>query len=197
MIIADSSRGATPTSLGIEGGGLGFSGIPGLAVALDEFKNTVNPSNNFVGLTDGPTSSSTPELLHWLATANLAVPLQNATHHVKVVTASTTSPCSSTATSAQPDGHAPASAYLGFSAGTGGVNNRHAIAKLVVGGATPPPSTLRVRGCECAAGVAAGCYEAGCEWFVSVGFHDGCVGERRIVLAGVDGCGGGRVVFGV
>ena len=133
MAIADASRGALPTSRGTEGGGLGFSGIPGLAVALDEFKNSVNPSNNFVGLTDGPTSSSTPDLLHWLATANLALPLQNATHRVKVVTTATTitvfvdsnQMLSQTVT-------LPTSAYLGFTGGTGGLNNRHAISKLSV-----------------------------------------------------------------
>ena len=133
MTIGDSGRGATPTSRGTEGGGLGFSGIPGLAVALDEYKNSVNPSNNFVGLTDGPTSSTTPDLLHWLATANLALPLQNATHRVKVVTTSTTitvfvdsnQMLSQTVT-------LPTNAYLGFTGGTGGLNNRHAISKLSV-----------------------------------------------------------------
>ena len=146
MAIADAGRGATPTSRGTEGGGLGFSGIPGLAVALDEFKNSVNPSNNFVGLTDGPTSSTTPDLLHWLATANLALPLQNATHRVKVVTTATTitvfvdsnQMLSQTVT-------LPTSAYIGFTAGTGGLNNRHAIAKLSVSSNTPPASaSLRV-----------------------------------------------------
>ena len=84
LVIADPSRGAKPTSLGVEGGGLGFSGIPGYAVALDEYKN------NFLGLSDGPTSTSAPDVLHWIATANLALPLQNTTSKVKVVTANGT-----------------------------------------------------------------------------------------------------------
>jgi hypothetical protein len=132
LALGDASRGALPTSRGTEGGGLGFSGIPGLAVALDEYQNSVNPSNNFVGLTDGPISSTEPDKLHWLGTANLAVPLQNATHRVKVVTTSTTITVfvdsnqmfSQTVT-------LPTSAYLGFTGGTGGLNNRHAIAKLI------------------------------------------------------------------
>jgi len=46
FVLADATRGALPTSLGVEGGGLGFSGIPGIAVALDEYKGTGAPSNN-------------------------------------------------------------------------------------------------------------------------------------------------------
>ena len=39
----------------------------------------------------------------------------------------------------------PTSAYLGFTGGTGGLNNRHAISKLSVsGGTAPAPASLRV-----------------------------------------------------
>jgi hypothetical protein len=132
LVFADPSRGATPTSLGYRGGGLAFSGIPGLAVALDEYKNAVNPSNNFVGVTDGPTTQGA-DLLHWLGTATLLSPLQEATHHITVTTSATniivavdgTQVLSQAAT-------LPASAYIGFSGGTGGLTNRHAIANLSV-----------------------------------------------------------------
>ena len=60
----------------------------GLAVALDEYKNAVNPSADFVGVSDGPTATAA-DLLHWLGTANLLVPLQEATHHVTITTTST------------------------------------------------------------------------------------------------------------
>jgi hypothetical protein len=145
MVIADPSRGATPTSLGIEGGGLGFSGIPGIAIALDEFQGTGAPSNNFLGLTDGPVSPSTPDVLHWLATANLAVPIQNATTRVKIVNSNgtTTVFVNGTQVLSQPLA-LPASAYLGFSGGTGGLNNRHEISKLVVNIEKPPPASLNV-----------------------------------------------------
>ena len=85
LVLGDASKGAKPTSLGVYGGGLGFSGIPGIAVALDEYKNAVNPSANFVGVTDGPTPQG-PDLLHWLGTATLITPLQEATHHVTITT---------------------------------------------------------------------------------------------------------------
>ena len=133
MVLGDASRGALPTSLGASGGGLGFSGIPGLAVALDEYQNSVNPSANFVGISDGPTSAGTPDLLHWLATANLAAALQNATHHVKVVSAAGSLTVSIDGTQVLSQAVSmPSSAYLGFSGGTGGATNRHAIAHLTV-----------------------------------------------------------------
>jgi hypothetical protein len=132
LVFADPARGAKASSLGTSGGGLGFSGIPGLAVALDEYKNAVNPSNNFTGVADGPATGHA-DMLHWLGSANLLAPLQGATHHIAV----TTSP---TAIAVAVDGaqvlsqpvSLPASAYLGFSAGTGGYTNRHAIAHLSV-----------------------------------------------------------------
>jgi hypothetical protein len=148
LVIADASRGATPTALGVGGGGLGFSGIPGLAVALDEYKNAVNPSNNFTGVSDGPIATASNEL-HWLGTANLASALQGATHHVKVVTSNgTTLTVSIDGTQVLTQAVTlPTSAYLGFSAGTGGLNNRHAVAHLVVSSGAPPPppgATLKI-----------------------------------------------------
>ncbi|HEV3071455.1 MAG TPA: choice-of-anchor D domain-containing protein [Solirubrobacteraceae bacterium] len=147
LVLGDASKGATPTALGVGGGGLGFSSIPGLAVALDEYKNTVNPSNNFAGITDGPIATASNEL-HWLATANLASALQGATHHVKVTSTNGTTltvAIDGTQVLAQAT-TLPASAFLGFSAGTGGLNNRHAISHLVVtsGTGTPTPATLKI-----------------------------------------------------
>src|SRR5205814_10714099 len=86
LVLADPARGATPSSLGEPGGGLGFGGIAGLAVAFDTYKNSVNPSNNFVGVSDGKGSSA--GLLHWLGTAPVSMPLRNTTHRVKITTSS-------------------------------------------------------------------------------------------------------------
>jgi hypothetical protein len=132
FVFGDASKGAKPTSLGVYGGGLGFSGIPGIAVALDEYKNAVNPSANFVGVTDGPTSQGA-DLLHWLGTATLITPLQEATHHVTITTTAGTIIVAIDGTQVLSQvATLPASAYLGFSAGTGGLTNRHAISHLVV-----------------------------------------------------------------
>ena len=51
--LADASV-TKPTALGVNGGGEGFSGIKGIAVSLDTWKNAVNPSSNFVGIATGP-----------------------------------------------------------------------------------------------------------------------------------------------
>ena len=147
LVFGDASRGATPTSVGQGGGGLGFSGIPGVAVALDTFKNAANPSSNFAGVSDGPVSTAA-DLLHWLATANLATSLENATNHIKVVTTSTTLTVFVNGTQVlSTNVTLPTSAYLGFSGGTGGLTDRHAIAHLVVssGEAPPPPPAASLK----------------------------------------------------
>jgi hypothetical protein len=131
LVFADASRGALPTSLGEDGGALGFGGVPGLALAFDTFKNAANPSSNFVGVSDGLGSGA--GLLHWLGTANLAAPLRNANHHVKVLTANG-------AIALWIDGAKvgslpvtlPSKSYIGFSAGSGNLNDRHAISQLLV-----------------------------------------------------------------
>ena len=56
-----------PPVLGIYGGGLGFSGNTGIAVALDTYKNPQNPSANFVGLATG--AGPQPDTLTWGATS--------------------------------------------------------------------------------------------------------------------------------
>ncbi|MEY9939216.1 choice-of-anchor D domain-containing protein [Streptacidiphilus sp. MAP5-3] len=45
-----------PASLGADGGGLGWLGLPGVAVALDTYKDPTDPSANFVGVTVGSTA---------------------------------------------------------------------------------------------------------------------------------------------
>lgn len=130
LVIADASKGATATSLGEKGGGLGFAKIPGFAVAFDTYKNSVNPSNNFAGISDGASGAG---LLHWLSTFNLTQSLRSGTHSVKVSTAGG-------AIAVTVDGTKlgslaltlPSSAYIGFSAGTGGLTDRHAISGLSV-----------------------------------------------------------------
>jgi hypothetical protein len=125
-----AATGASPTKLGVRGGGLGFSGISGIAVALDEFRNSVNPSNNFVGISDGPASAT--DLLHWLTTANLVPRLQNQTHHVTVRAAAgvLTVAIDGAQVLSLPVA-LPASAYVGFTAGDGSLTNRHAVSNVV------------------------------------------------------------------
>ncbi len=130
-----------PTSLGFHGGGLGFSGIAGVAVALDTFKSAGNPSNNFVGITDGPVKAKTPARLHWLATTT-TVPSLRATHVVKVALAGGTLTVTidgtqvlSKAVTVGPQ------VMLGFTAGTGAQTDVHSVSNVTIT-APPPPVTV-------------------------------------------------------
>src|SRR5262249_30659406 len=151
LVLADASK-ATPASLGAKGGGLGFSGISGIAVAFDTYKNTANPSNNFVGITDGPTSSGADKL-HWLATPTSLRGLGTAVRNVKVelLNEAITVWIEGTKVLAGTAKVAPR-VLLGFSGGTGGSTDIHQVANLVVGGDAapsgpppppPPPATLQ------------------------------------------------------
>ncbi len=150
--IADATKGAKPTSLGEQGGGLGFAKIPGLAVAFDTYKNSANPSSNFIGISNE--AGTTAGTLHWLTTYNpLASSLRTGTHKVKIST-------DAGAISVWLDGTKlgsqtvtlPTSAYIGFSGGTGGMTDRHAVSGLTVtgeGGEPPPkeepkPASLKI-----------------------------------------------------
>ena len=84
--LADASA-TTPTALGASGGGEGYAGLKGIAVSLDTYKNSVNPSNNFVGIAtgQGPTTGTLQ-----YATTNSSIPsLRNTVHHFVVTTFST------------------------------------------------------------------------------------------------------------
>src|SRR5664279_343327 len=85
VAFADYNAGARPTSKGQAGGGLGWSGIPGFAVALDTYLNGTDPSNNFIGLATGFNPASNKDLI-WKATS-ITVPPLRATHHITIVAA--------------------------------------------------------------------------------------------------------------
>ena len=80
--LADASV-TKPTALGDNGGGEGFSGITGIAVSLDTWKNTNDPSNNFVGIA---TTNSPQQQLNYVTTNTSIPPLRNTVHHFVVTT---------------------------------------------------------------------------------------------------------------
>ena len=141
LTLADATK-ATPASLGAVGGGLGFAGITGTAVAFDTFKNSVDPSDNFVGITNGPTAGST-DLLNWIATSTAIPPLRNATRKIAIVANNGTLTVSIDGTVALTKAVTlPPKVYLGFTAGTGGLTNLHKAANVVATttSTTPPPT---------------------------------------------------------
>jgi hypothetical protein len=139
LTLANPAGGAAPTSLGAAGGGLGFSGIAGIAIALDTYQNSVNPSANFVGVSDG--AGSAPDLLHWLATATNVPSLRGAPHHVRVTVsqgllavAVDGLPALSTSVSL------PSNVLVGFTAGCGGQDDRHAVSGVSISAAPANPT---------------------------------------------------------
>jgi len=135
--LADASV-TQPTALGDNGGGEGFSGITGFAVSLDTWKNSVNPSNNFIGIAATNTSQ---QQLNYVDT-NTSIPaLQNATHHIVVTTSSTGitvimdgAQVLNYATSLPPD------VLVGFTGATGGFNDIHQVQNVSITAAPPPPA---------------------------------------------------------
>jgi hypothetical protein len=138
--LADASV-TKPTALGDNGGGLGFSGITGVAVAFDTWKSTVNPSNNFVGI--GTTNSEQQQVNY--VTTNSSIPaLRNTVHHIVVTT-------NTNGISVTMDGNLvlaynitlPPKVLVGFTGATGGFNDVHQVQNVNVSvGALPPPPTV-------------------------------------------------------
>src|SRR6266511_2458951 len=118
------------TSIGVGGGGLGFSGLSGVAVAFVTYKQTSYPSNNFVGISTGGSGRT----LSFVATTTAVPPLRTGTHAVEVKTGAT--------------GHLvvlvdnvqvldtavaiPANALVGFSGATGGGTDLHAVSGVTI-----------------------------------------------------------------
>jgi hypothetical protein len=135
--LADASA-TTPTALGDNGGGEGFSGIHGFAVSFDTWKNTNDPSNNFVGIA---TTNSRQQSLTYVATNTSIAPLRNKLHHVIVTTNSTG--ISVTMDGAQVVKYAttlPTQMLLGFTAATGGFNDLQYVQNVNITTGPPPPA---------------------------------------------------------
>jgi hypothetical protein len=145
LVIADAAAGATPTARGGGGSRLGFGGIPGYAVGLDEYPDPEDPAQNYVGISDGLDAAS--GTLNWLAAASVPTSLRSGSHHVHVVSAGGRV----TVTVDRQELLSrvlslPAEAMIGFSGATGArLADRHATSALTVtlGAApvqTPTPS---------------------------------------------------------
>ncbi len=123
----------------MKGGGLGFSGIPGIAVAFVTYQSVGAPSANFVGITDGPTATA-PDAMHWLATST-AIPSLRATRHVKIEVLNGTITVWIEGTQVLSQAvTVPAQALLGFSGGSGGSTDNHQVSNVTIGGDAAPTS---------------------------------------------------------
>jgi outer membrane protein assembly factor BamB len=146
-----------PTDLGVNGGGEGFSGINGIAVSLDTWQNAANPSNNFVGIANGPVPGAANEL-NYVTTNTSIAPLRNATHHFVVTTTSTgiTVTMDGIQVLSYPDTNLPPYVLLGFTAGTGGFNDIHQVQNVLITATGYPPAPPTVTGVSPDAGPSQG-----------------------------------------
>jgi CelD/BcsL family acetyltransferase involved in cellulose biosynthesis len=139
LTLADAAA-ARPTALGASGGGLGYSGIPGIAVAFDTYKGAVDPSANFVGIANG--TNGAVDRLNWLATATAIPNLRSAVRHVVVDVNNGTISVSIDGTQYLSQAVTlPPKVLLGFTGATGWVLDNHQVANVVISGdgAAPPP----------------------------------------------------------
>jgi hypothetical protein len=150
--LADASK-TQPTALGNNGGGLGFSGIHGIAVAFDTWKSSVNPSNNFVGI---GTYNSPQQQVNYTTTNSTIPALRNTVHHVTVSTNSTGIVVTMDGTQVlNYTTSLPSKVLVGFTGATGGFNDVHQVQNVsITTGPPPPPPT--VTGVSPTSGPAAG-----------------------------------------
>jgi hypothetical protein len=119
---------AKPTALGAGGGGMGFSGLPGVAVAFTTYGQPGDPSSNFVGVS----AQGNGRNLKYLATTTNVPNLRTGTHAVEVVAGGdgqTLTVFVDHVQVLQAAAPLPANAYVGFSAGTGGQTDVHEVNK--------------------------------------------------------------------
>jgi hypothetical protein len=121
------SAGAAPTSIGSAGGGLGYSGIPGVTVTLDTHQNGSDPNGNFVGIA----TSASGDTFNYAAT-NTTIPLlDNSTRRVVLRYSGGVLQVSidGVVYLTQTVSVAPLS-YVGWTAATGGLTNRHRVTNV-------------------------------------------------------------------
>jgi hypothetical protein len=131
LTFGDAAAGAKSTSLGSAGGGLGWSGTPGFAVALDTYANGTDPSSNFVGIATGR-EAATPKNLVWKATSKNAPELRTQ-RHIDVV-------ASGGSIWVSVDGQQmvtttvslPSSTLIGFTSADGNRTDRHLVSNVSI-----------------------------------------------------------------
>jgi hypothetical protein len=119
---------AVPTGPGRDGPGLGLAGLSAVAVALQTFPNTQNPSSNAIGVV---TSTSGARTLVWRTVANDIPALRTRPTHVTVTVSQgvMTVAVDGFTVVAQPV-TLPKSVYIGFTGGTGSRTDRHLISAV-------------------------------------------------------------------
>ncbi|MFF5013351.1 choice-of-anchor D domain-containing protein [Streptomyces sp. NPDC001165] len=123
LLLLDASK-ATAKSLGADGGGLGYAGLPGIAVTLDTYPNGGEPSNNFVGVATGGTT-----LPSYTATSTAVPNLRSGTHAIDVTVSGAGHLLVSVDGKQVIDKAVtlPKNVLVGFSGATGGLTDKHTV----------------------------------------------------------------------
>jgi hypothetical protein len=120
---------AQPTAVGHAGGGLGFVGLPGIAVTADTFHNTGDPSNNFVAVATGGNADQPS----YAGTSTAIGDLRSGTHLIDAVfTAGRVRVSVDGSQVIDAPATPPAQALIGFTAGTGGLTDRHVVRDVTI-----------------------------------------------------------------
>ena len=119
----------TSSSIGAPGGGLGFLGLPGVAVTLDTWQNPGDPSNNFVGIVSEP-ANGVPTTL---ASSSSIPNLRSGSHTLDIVASSGRLTVSIDGTQILDTAVSlPSSVRVGFTGGSGGADDNHLITAAAV-----------------------------------------------------------------
>jgi hypothetical protein len=128
LVFANAWHGANPTLVGESGKALGYGGIPGVAVALDTFQNSNEPSANFVGIANGLNADHTP---NYIATSVNVPDLYAGTHSFRVdVTFNHLDIAVDGRSVLAADVALPPRTFLGVTAGNGAFSANHVVTNL-------------------------------------------------------------------
>jgi hypothetical protein len=129
FMLLDSTK-AAPTAIGAGGGGLGFSGLSGVAVAFVTYAQVGDPSSNFVGISAGGTGRA----LTYAATSTTVPNLRSGTHAIEVIAGGAGDLIVNVDGVKVLDTKIviPANALVGFAGATGGVTDIHAVSGINV-----------------------------------------------------------------
>lgn len=139
--LVDAAKGRA-TGVGAAGGGMGFSGLPGLAVVGASSWNGKLGYGNYVCLAQGPGDGG--QDVDCLAAAKLPAAWGSAAHQITVTVAGGAVKGTVDGTQllnyAPAAGVVPANAFAGFTASTGGLNNVIAVSGLSIAPGTAAPA---------------------------------------------------------
>jgi len=135
---------APPTWVGAPGGAMGFGGLTNaVAVTFDTFQNGSDPSSNFVGVVNGWVGSDL-SYFNYLATSTNVAPLTSGTHDVDInYYAGRLRVVLDGDLKIDIPVSLPAQVRPGFTAGTGGLTNVHAVRNVRISspGSAPTDTT--------------------------------------------------------